>query len=611
MKKYILIILGLAMAGVFTSCSEDFLEIEQKGVMSYDKYANADDATAERFLAAIYGDVRNLTMGDWGIPLICTATVKVADSWTGGSSPSDGAGYQLMARFLDNAESDEYYTLYKGFYSIIRKANIIVENLNDETAVRKAVVGEAKAWRAWAMMHLTQLWGSAPLVSHTLDGIEYSFTPGNTPAEESWAWIMGQFDEAAELLPSKGSAGGQAAIGGRWTKETCWAFKGKGYMWQNKYAEAKVELAKVINTGYYSLWQGTATMGPSSYGVNTKLYKEKVDAENAEYNADPENAGKTPRQWIDGDESYVYSTVYRAAADFCDEFLLELSIAGDANTIAETEPFWFRAYMNWRKDEYNVPAIINPANDGWGFVNPTKEFGLSFAKHDGNSPRRRANIATFDEVYRMFPHANADVRGVSGENGLFAVEGYFRMKYFDFLDDQDQARYAAGNNFGNITNYPLLRYSNILLYYAEACLKDGEGTANISGLEALNLVRSRAGLTPAPALDMDDEMYGIKAERRFELYLDDCDRYVDLIRWGDYKTFITTKVTEHWGTHCPWLLGFKDPDKVTTDPTDLSNYDVKYDELSQRGSWNDKLLYLPFPYKELVQNPALVQNPGW
>lgn len=164
-------------------------------------------------------------------------------------------------------------------------------------------------------------------------------------------------------------------------------------------------------------------------------------------------------------------------------------------------------------------------------------------------------------------------------------------------------------------NFPILRYADVLLMYAEACCMSGEGTANITGLEALNKVRQRAGLTPAPALDMDNEEYGIKAERRFELWLDDCDRYVDLIRWGDYKDFITDTsdkgVSEHWGNECVWLLGMKDKNVRTDDPLDVSNYEVRYDPLSVRGSWNDRLYLFPFPYAETTQNPNLDQNTGW
>src|SRR5699024_2318094 len=137
---------------------------------------------------------------------------------------------------------------------------------------------------------------------------------------------------------------------------------------------------------------------------------------------------------------------------------------------------------------------------------------------------------------------------------LFENEGYFRMKYYDYVDDVVPERFASGQTNGNRTNFPLMRYADVLLLYAEAVCMSGEGTANISGLEALNKVRRRAGLTDAPALDMDNAEYGIKAERRFELWLEDCSRYVDLIRWGDYKKFITDTsidgVSEHWGNEC-------------------------------------------------------------
>lgn len=619
MKTRILtIILSILAAGLLSvSCSEKYFDFEQHGVLPVDKtYAEANDAEALSFLAAVYSDVRNLMMGDWGVHFIATSTVKVADSWPGGERPSDGPDYQLMARFTDNSETGAYKDMFQRFYKIIYKSNMIVSKLNGGSAERQRVIAEAKAWRAWAMMHLTQLWGSAPLVDYVVGDKNYNPFPGNTDPAVSWKWIMQQFEEAAAVLPSKAGLGGQKAIGGRWTKEACYAYKGKGYMWQNDYENAKIELAKVINSKKYELWHGTATMGPSNYGVNTLLYKKThLDKGN----------GNT---WIDGSEDYKYSTVFRAAADFCDEFLLELDIDGDATTIGNTEPYWFRAYMNWRWDQINPPAN-STKNDGWGFIIPTKTFGQAFCKHDGNSLRRRANIATFDEVYRMFPYGlsvkeedtdgdgNPDTQkevgqGILGQS-FFSCEGYTRMKYYDFLDDVEQTHYASGQGNGNLTNYPLMRYSNVLLLYAEACCLSGEGTADISGLEALNIVRRRAGLSDAPSLDMDDEMYGIKAERRFELYLEDCDRYVDLIRWGDYGDFIMdkSKVGDFWGTHCPYFYGFIDTDKVTEDPSDLSNYKVEYVEQSQRGQFSNKFLLWPFPYEEIKQNSSLIQNTGW
>lgn len=498
MKKHILALAGLlAGAMMATSCSQARLdEVEHLGVTEVDKtYAEANDMTAQQLIANVYVTAKYLMMGDWGVHYIATTSAKTAECWPGGSGPNDGTEYHRMSAMIDDSENNAYKEMYTRFYKIMYKCNMIVDKLNDGSAERKRVIAEAKAWRAWAMMRLTQLWGSAPLVDHVLDGINYSFYPGNSNPEDNWKWIMTQFDEAAAVLPSKSGLGGQKAIGGRWTAEACYAYKGQGYMWQNDYANAKVELAKVINSGKYELWDKTATMGPSSYGTNMQLAKSQNE------------------NWSDGSEEYEYLTLYRAEADFCDEFLLELDIDGDMTTITSTEPYWFRAYMNWRKDEVNLPGNTTTASDGWGFINPTRTFGYAFAKHDGNSVRRRA------------------------------------------------------------------------------------------------------GLTDAPALDMDNAEYGIKAERRFELWLEDCSRYVDLIRWGDYKKFITDTsidgVSEHWGNECAWLVGLKDATKRTTDPTDWSNYEVRYDPLSTRGTWSDRFYLWPFPYAETTQNPNLDQNTGW
>lgn len=601
MKKYILTFLGLALGlTVATSCSEDLLNIEQHGVIEVDKtYSEADDATADQLIADVYATVRYLMTGDWGVNYIMTNVVKVAEFWPGGSDPNDGPDYQKMAALTDDSETGPYKDIYQRLYKIIYKSNLIVEKLNDGSAGRKRVIAEAKCWRAWASARLTQLWGTAPLVTHTLDGINYPFDPANTPAEEAWPWIIGQYEEAAEDLPSKNGIGGQAAIGGRWTKEAAYAYIGQGYMWQNDYANAKVWLAKVINSGKYALWTKTSDL--SQYGENTLYIKEKRTSE-----------GMT---WIDGNPDYKYLTLFRAEADFCDEYLLEIDTR---STTEETlAPYWWWAYIGWRADE-----IYNPANssqqassDGWGFVTPTRAFGSSFCKHDGNSVRRRAFIATWDEVYYDFPYLDASVRGIMQGKMLFDNQGYFRMKYYNWLDDMNPERVKAGNSDGNDINFPLMRYSNVLLLYAEACCMDGEGDADITGLQALNLVRNRAGLSDAPALDMDNATYGIKAERRFELCMEDCDRYVDLIRWGDYKSFITDTsdngVGDYWGTSCAWLKGFKNPAVRSEDPSDTGNYDIQYDKLRDKGTWSDRLLKWPFPYEEMQTNKNLVQNEGW
>ena len=577
MKKHILALAGLlAGAMMVTSCSQARLdEVEHLGVTEVDKtYAEADDMTAQQLIANVYVTAKYLMMGDWGVHYIATTSAKTAECWPGGSGPNDGTDYHRMSAMIDDSENNAYKEMYTRFYKIMYKCNMIVDKLNDGSDERKRVIAEAKAWRAWAMMRLTQLWGSAPLVDHVLDGINYSFYPGNSNPADNWKWIMTQFDEAATVLPSKSGLGGQKAIGGRWTAEACFAYKGQGYMWQNDYANAKVELAKVINSGKYELWEKTATMGPSSYGTNMQLAKSQNE------------------NWSDGNEEYEYLTLYRAEADFCDEFLLELDIDGDATTITSTEPYWFRAYMNWRKDEVNLPGNTTTASDGWGFVNPTRTFGYAFAKHDGNSVRRRAAIATYSEVYHDFPYLNKDVRGVMSSM-LFENEGYFRMKYYDFVDDVVPERFASGQTNGNTTNFPLMRYADVLLMYAEA-INEYAGAPDDQAKDAIREIRKRAGVKTDESLLGDYRSFRdlVRNERGRELAFEGLRKW-DLIRWG---TFVE-----------------KMHNAGTNQPTENKYRNVSYTNYASANYANvtARHIYLPIPTKELAVNHALRQNPLW
>ncbi len=93
--------------------------------------------------------------------------------------------------------------------------------------------------------------------------------------------------------------------------------------------------------------------------------------------------------------------------------------------------------------------------------------------------------------------------------------GKFRAEWIVPMIDKD----------GDAFKVPIMRYSDILLMYAEATLTAGNGAA-MSGQAAMDLVRSRAGLGSKP-LTLDN----IIDERAFE-FAGERIRRDDLIRWG-------------------------------------------------------------------------------
>lgn len=90
---------------------------------------------------------------------------------------------------------------------------------------------------------------------------------------------------------------------------------------------------------------------------------------------------------------------------------------------------------------------------------------------------------------------------------------------------------SATNDVGN--DFPVLRYADVLLLYAEALNEVGYATTG-DAFTSLNAVRSRAGVTPYTAAQLPTQeafRTAVINERRLELALEN-DRWFDLVRTG-------------------------------------------------------------------------------
>ncbi|MEO5683215.1 MAG: RagB/SusD family nutrient uptake outer membrane protein [Chitinophagaceae bacterium] len=85
---------------------------------------------------------------------------------------------------------------------------------------------------------------------------------------------------------------------------------------------------------------------------------------------------------------------------------------------------------------------------------------------------------------------------------------------------------ATGNGDGS-NNFPIIRYTDVLLMYAEALNEQGAG--NTEAYAAVNRVRKRAGLTDLAALGQSAFRDSVLLERRLELAFEGHRRY-DLLR---------------------------------------------------------------------------------
>lgn len=545
MKKCIYILIALLGLTV-TSCSQKHLEIPQKSVDDLESYmANAGQGEVNKLVASIYYGMHTCYDRPW----ILVANEITGENYAGGSDPADQPFHVKFSTLAITADNGQLGEIWNKFYNTVYRCNLIIDKLEGEDSFKARAKAEAKATRAWCFTNLVMCFGDVPLVDHLLEVEEYEMA--RTPKDQVWAAIEADFTAAASVLPSKSGKDGQKAIGGRWTKEAAIGYLAKAQLYQGKYSDAAANLKKVIDSNLYELLPN-------------------------------------------------YGDVHRLAGDYSAEYLMELSNdATNQDEIGNSVVNDYHRYGGLRPELVYHPDELWA--NSWGFLNATKAFGAEAIEHDGDAPRRLANVASFDEFIVDGPdnkfgfHYTANPPGLKAD--WFSSDGYCRLKGLTYNADRDIAGISPNTQYSN-ANWPILRYADILLMYAE-CAANGAGDANL-GLQYFNMVRKRAGVAEVAALSMDDPMTGIKAERRFEFFFENAERWYDLMRWGDFVSERQRQFTKYdpmWKKY-PFLEKSSNGKTVRWVDTDHETPDAHH-------------ALLPIPYDELTANPSLTQNPGY
>lgn len=150
-------------------------------------------------------------------------------------------------------------------------------------------------------------------------------------------------------------------------------------------------------------------------------------------------------------------------------------------------------------------------------------------------------------------------------------------------------------------NFPVLRYTDVLLMYAEADNEVSNGPT-LQAYEYVNQVRRRGYGKPInnpdasidlSALNKDSFFQAIQDERLRE-FPSEALRKHDLIRWGIFVSKIREVKTDA-----------NDPAQQAVNATLLNIINIAGNVVSNRD------LLWPIPPGELIYNKAITQNPGW
>ncbi len=597
MKKILFsTILALAATGTMTlttSC-EDQLDIEQKGVIPTENFYKTD-ADAEAALVAAYEGFMCNVMGrnhDGGGPGTYTPLKLILnecgdDVLAAGANSGDNTFGIMLNQFYYDAEAEVPKFMYTGLYLSVYTCNLVLDHFADATtAVQKRCAAEARVLRAYDYFLLANLWGTPPLVTHVLDASAQPVNCDKDPEhpmdhKQLIEWIAQECENAANDLDerkSKDDKDGAVKV----TKGFAYALAGKAYLFAGQYDKAKTALKKVIDSGKYDLVPGEKYA--DNFHIEGDANEEKVFEVNFEY-----NAGKT--DWAG---------------------MIQRSSWMETN------------YWNWRADHFvaSPNKVYCGGVDGWGGLGVPQWFGDEFYANDGDSYRLKATLKHIDDAVYHMSYGKDEIDNMTDEQkktsdkigindplqGLYGNSTWLAFKQIMRASDTDGKKY--GDNI-RLNNYLVMRYAEVLLNYAEACLQTGDQD---EAKKYINMIQKRAGSkTISETVDMDV----LKKEKSYELWLEGC-RWFDIMRWNDTKAI--DRLTKA-GTVVPHLF-----DKVFRAPK-ADDQDVTWEYGSEANSRfyttntpetnfkvgfkKGKHEFFPYPQTVLDKNPNLEQNPGW
>ena len=581
-----------------TSC-EDQLDIEQKGVILSENFYKTD-ADAEAALVAAYEGFmcnvvgRNHDGGGSGIytPYKIITNMCGDDVLYASGNYGDHEFSGMLNEFRYDAEAEVPKFMYTGLYHSVYTCNLVTDHFQKaaDTPVKKRCVAEARVLRAFDYFLLANLWDNPPFVDHVLERTDLPYNCNNKNLEHPMdhkqliEWVAKECEEAAaDLDERKGTDDKDGAV--KVTKGFAWALAGKAYLFAAEYDKAKTALKKVIDSGKYALVPGDRYM--DNFHIEGDGNEEKVFEINFEY-----NAGKGSWDGMIQRSSWMESNAW-----------------------------------NWRAASFvQSPQRVYSGIDGWGGLGVPQWFGDEFHANDGDSYRFKATLKHIDDAVYKMEYADPALNAMSVEEkmkskkvgindpvqGLYDNSFWLAFKQVMRKADTEGGKYGDGNI--RLNNYVVMRYAEVLLNYAEACLQTGDQD---EAKRYINMIQERAGSrTISQTVNMDV----LKKEKSYELWLEGC-RWFDVMRWKDTKAIERLK---NVGSDCPHLFDklFRAPKaddrKVTWEHGTEANsrfYTVSTSAAKDAGFnvgfKKGKHEFFPYPQTVMDKNPNLEQNPGW
>ena len=447
--------------------------------------------------------------------------------------------------------------LYKGNWIGIGRANNVIEyvpSIEMDQTEKNAILGEARALRAFFYFQLVRIFGDMPIILNAITTEEDFMKPRESVDDVYNEIIIPDLKFAEEFCKDELHDGHIS----KWT--------------------AKMILADVYLTraGYRMTSQGEKIQGdPSNWVLARDKAKEIIDESPHSLNINAAANG-TPAYGVNWDVSSVFTK----------------------ESIFEIAYLPVLGYGNWMSRECNGAAT---GSNYWGANGnrPLEDEGVTTTVSEMRFPGRPPGVGIYiptPDIYDAFEDGDERrdwslmTRYDVSDTEVYVCQPIFR-KYvdFDYFLGLDGTSFQYAN-----ANAILYRFADALLIYAEA-QNEAEGNPNSDAYLALNAIRNRAGLASLSGLSQEEFRNAVWQERRVEFNAE-FKRKFDLIR-TDRLVQETSNINVIWS-----------PDQGS-----INTYRNCYAQFTGTAPWPDNEWLWPIPQSEMELNVDnnWVQNEGY
>lgn len=458
------------------------------------------------------------------------------------------------------------------FYKMIRNANVFLQNvdLSPLSASEKyAAKVQARFLRA-IYYHELFRWHGAVVISTDLIGSD-DLTKSRASLDETIDFIVNEFREVAPELPIEYE---NDIDYGRATRGAALAFKARTLLYAasplnnptndlKKWDEARKACEEVMDLGIYKLYYDvdkSNTNPGNSYAHN--FVKRKEHQEHI-------------YMFLRGVGKDLYTNLFPASEPW--------NGGGAVLGCLPTQNLVDAYDMKNGKEaitgyDANGNPIINPAS-GYDDTKP----------YDNRDPRLAMTVLTQGATWPLVNGKPLQLVVIPGAAGVVdevsRKTGYFICK---FMDDQTDHRTGNTNQ-----NFPMMRYAEILLAYAEIQNELGDIP---TAVKYVNMIRERAGvglLDEAAWTKNGKELLRARIQREWRVeFAFEEHRFFDARRWNKAEDWFSKPVY-----------------KISVTGTTAAPQFTR--SLLESRIFAPRFYRLPIPQKEVDNSPNMIQNTGW